>query len=594
MIKRNLKNWKIDGNENLLLFAQLIDELVFDYSIPSNRIPTLNSHYLCVDALNAIKGIDKNGVPEGTMKPIVEEFFSSVSKDPVFNHQYNPLAYFIKISPNSSVVAKNPNDLNYYEEKNAFITIHEVFFKDNTYYELLKKKLIEIVKLNDKSKQSELIKLTKSIITELYNSGYNIKFIYHVMNKCFWRNTKPIDSPDLIDMFFSYFDFKNHKYTLIIKVKNETKQVLDSVFAPNEYCYDLSPRSKSLREIDFLKVNSEEECFLSVSTEDYDPYTCVNTVSNAIGLRVSIYRLYNHQLNFDLNSLKYCVYDEYNNPFVCLNKQVNPMYRKKGISLKKLESNIGLFDQELHKHSNKFNMLATAVEYHANSLDSLSEKNQLLDMWSIFEAVLQISNKHIGDRINQVCMNLIPILKRRYIFTLFIQLSEELKKYNKDIYFSIIDNAKTDYEIACKVCDFVLLVEYKQYRESVLETITDFPLLKERIEYYSNSLSTPDQAYSFVEKHAERVKWQIMRIYRNRNLIIHNGESMPYLSLLIENLHYYVDDFLDYILLNVTSGFTIESTCQKLHVEECEWIRSFKCKKTEITQDDIRKLIKAD
>ncbi len=593
MIKRNLKKWKIEGNENLLLFAQLIDELVFDYSIPSNRIPTLNSHFLCLDALNAINGIDKNGVPEGTLNPIVEEFISSVTKDPVYNETYNPLDYFIKIKPNSSVVVKNPKELNYIEEKNAFNTIFDVFYKDNTYYQLLKKRIVEIVKTNDMSNQSELIKLTKSIITELNNSGYNIKYIFYVMNICFWKNKKLIDSPNIIDDFFAHFDFITHKYTVVIKMKNETKLIFDKLFSSNEYEDDLSPRSKSLRERDFLN-KGKNESFLIVTDNDYDPYTSVNTISDAIRLRLSIYRLYNHQLNFDLDSLKYCVYDEHDIPFVCLNKQVNPMFRIKGITMKKLDNNIQLFDDELHKHSNKFNMLATAVEYHSNSLDSLSEKNQLLDMWSIFESVLQISNKHVGDRINQVCLYLIPILKRRYVYTLFIQLSEEIKKYNKELYIDIINDAESEYEIACKVCEFVLLDEKRSFREDVLKEIIDYPLLKERIEYYSNILSTRDKVYSFVEKHAERVKWQIMRIYRNRNLIIHNGESMPYLSLLIENLHYYVDDFLDYVLLNVSSGTSIESICQKLYVEECEWIKCFKNKKELVNQADIRKLINVE
>ena len=40
-------------------------------------------------------------------------------------------------------------------------------------------------------------------------------------------------------------------------------------------------------------------------------------------------------------------------------------------------------------------------------------------------------------------------------------------------------------------------------------------------------------AYSFAEKHSDRVRWQIMRIYRNRNLIIHNADSMPYLMIFL-------------------------------------------------------------
>ena len=89
------------------------------------------------------------------------------------------------------------------------------------------------------------------------------------------------------------------------------------------------------------------------------------------------------------------------------------------------------------------------------------------------------------------------------------------------------------------------------------------------IEYYSNVLGTPAKVHSFVEKHAERVRWQIMRIYRNRNLIIHNASKMPYLSLLIENLYSYVDEFISYMIHCMANGKDINGMCQELFVKEC-------------------------
>ena len=72
MKKGNLERWiNISSCTNLLFFSQLVNELLFDYSIPSNRVSTLNSHYLCMDAHNCIDSIDNHGVPEGTLKPIM-------------------------------------------------------------------------------------------------------------------------------------------------------------------------------------------------------------------------------------------------------------------------------------------------------------------------------------------------------------------------------------------------------------------------------------------------------------------------------------------------------------------------------------------
>ena len=79
MKQGDLSQWNnIEACKNLLFFAQLVNELLFDYSIPSNRISTLNSHFLCLDAINVINGIEKSGVNEGSLKPIILQVLSSI------------------------------------------------------------------------------------------------------------------------------------------------------------------------------------------------------------------------------------------------------------------------------------------------------------------------------------------------------------------------------------------------------------------------------------------------------------------------------------------------------------------------------------
>ena len=50
---------------------------------------------------------------------------------------------------------------------------------------------------------------------------------------------------------------------------------------------------------------------------------------------------------------------------------------------------------------------------------------------------------------------------------------------------------------------------------------------------------------------------------------------MPYLSLLIENLHSYVDEFLSYSIQTLSKGHDIDSMCQELFVKECQWNSTF-------------------
>ena len=100
MKQGDLQKWTdIEGCVNLLFFSELVNELLFDYSIPSNRVGTLNSHFLCIDAINTIGTIDSNGVPEGTLKPIAQELYTSLQKDPVyFECEDSPISYFVPLT----------------------------------------------------------------------------------------------------------------------------------------------------------------------------------------------------------------------------------------------------------------------------------------------------------------------------------------------------------------------------------------------------------------------------------------------------------------------------------------------------------------
>ena len=47
-----------------------------------------------------------------------------------------------------------------------------------------------------------------------------------------------------------------------------------------------------------------------------------------------------------------------------------------------------------------------------------------------------------------------------------------------------------------------------------------------------------------------------MRIYRNRNMIVHDGSHFPYIDLIVQNLHFYIDTLMDTINFYVGKGYT--------------------------------------
>lgn len=587
----NLENWKNPSDcNNLLFFSQLVNELLFDYSIPSNRISTLNSHYLCLDALSAIEGIEEQGVPEGTLKPIMEELFSEIKKDPVFSGDESPLDFFVKYQNDKYIICNRVSDISYEELRKTAVAINNVFFDENKYYLLLKERISIIIKENRLEEQQTLFRMTKSLLTELMNNGYSLRYLYMTMNRLFWEPKGTIESPEVIDAFFDAFNFQVNDYTVIFKVQKDKIETLISYLDGLDCINELPKDIQEMVGKTFIKRKTNE-AFLLITRKGKDPFDAAERAVHLIDINASVYRLYDHRYNYNIAIAECMIID--GKATYKMSRSLKAVEHTKTPSSKEIADSLNVASDAIQniaktKYYNDFVSVLNAIRFHSHSLDSSSEENQLLDLWSIFESVLDISNKHTSDRIQQICMYLVPLLKHRYLYSLFKQLSNDIKIYNVNIYKEIIGDATAEADVVSRICEFVLLADNAEKRKAVLEKCVDFPLLKERVSYYCEVLKSPAQVHIFVEKHAERVKWQIMRIYRNRNLIIHNGSSMPYLSLLIENLHSYVDDFLAYAIDCLAQKKSIDTMCQELFMKECKWNASFPRQKEAITVEQIK------
>lgn len=588
-----IDKWKdIPGCQNLLFFAQLAAEQIFDYSIPSNRISTLNSHYLCLDALTAISDIEEKGVPEGTLKPIIEELYYSLSKDKALDTlDFSPLDLFVKQEGNSYRKIYNVKDLNFSDSKKIVCAIHQKYFRDDSYFKLLKKLIKEIVEENDVSKQDTLLKITKSFLTELFNAGYHQQFIYDQLIYSFFNKKSEVRTPSRISRFLDTFTFDEKDFCVFF--------IADKSFENLTNNYDFYTTKNQIRcrtslgiESTYLNKNPDERYFVIEKFKAVDPYAAAYSVMVIFQHQAAFYRLNDHNVQFNITNAKFGVYDE-NNYFTIYKHNKSAVKKARTIPFELIEQNLSKANEAtssaLNSNYSSGRALINAVNFHSLSIDAISEENQLLDLWAIFETVLDISNKHTTDRIQQVVSKLVPILKQKYIYSLFNQLKNDIKNYSGEIYNDIVSEG-SDSELH-SIMKFVLLNEYADKRTEILNKMDDFPLLKERIMYYNISLSTKEDIYKFVLKHSNRICWQIMRIYRNRNLIIHNGRAMPYLSLLIENLHSYVDDFIDYMIHSFIESKGMELIYQELFLKESEWIANMNVKKASVDSETIDYLL---
>ena len=102
-------------------------------------------------------------------------------------------------------------------------------------------------------------------------------------------------------------------------------------------------------------------------------------------------------------------------------------------------------------------------------------------------------------------------------------------------------------------------------------------------------------ALDYLLDHGQRVIWQLKRIYRTRNQIVHLGYVSDFTEYLVENSHNYLDIFINQIIHMVINDRQIASLEQGLKdIKICQQRHEkiLKEKKNEVfTSDNYIELI---
>lgn len=117
-------------------------------------------------------------------------------------------------------------------------------------------------------------------------------------------------------------------------------------------------------------------------------------------------------------------------------------------------------------------------------------------------------------------------------------------------------NVSGEESIVWKLAKILSVKTYQTEYNKLYEALDEYPLLQYRMELFSKKIFVNSETvYKELVRHRLKLRWQIMRIYRNRNMIVHSGEHMPYLNVILGNLHYYVDAMFDILIEYYHLGF---------------------------------------
>ena len=581
MKENNTKNW-IDKSRDkaLLYFSQLIEELLFNYTIDSFKLPAHNVNTLIAEAKKTIEHINNGILKEGTYDSVKAELIEIIGKDIIFTEL---------LKTNTEITIKILNNKNL-QETDRLLQYLQVKLQGD-YWKMLCETIERKITEND---FDDLNRLTKYLIIEIIGRNYSVEYINLIQSRIFHHRS--VDGISSFQAFIESFGNEERDYTVIFKVSNSFLQFKE--FFSDEIILlrdSIEIADDNDRISQFLNLQGS---ILEFKTKAKDPfkaysraqYYLENVCANLIFLQ--------HQADFTISKIGlikedtiYYYYTGANNPIFRRPDDLLTERAKNKLSIILKCMNSKVFEQ------NSKQRIALAYFRHLNSIRSISFETQLVDMWSGIEILVPVYKKDSSDKICQICDSIIPLITAEYFFKITYYLYKGIHRaYKKGSIIRILRSIDEKLYFAFLKC--LMMKQYEAEYLHIQAILESYPLLQKRLDYYKNKLSDPKEILRLYQNHQTRVGWQLQRIYRGRNLIIHSGKTPYRLDTLIENLHYYFDSTINMINMEASSSqkyTTLEHVFLTYKFRDANYIKFLeKNKNSQIDETFIKAIIRKE
>lgn len=547
-----ISHWTdLSNQQGLLFFAQTINEALFDYTLDSYKPQALNIRLLCVEALQTIDNIKVGLIKKPNITSIVDELLWSLNSDLFAKELIGDKL--------DGVIEKINNNKNNLKELRQIILLLYHFFDNRKYLNKIQEVLIKITPLN--KEKEKIYKATRLLLTELINYGYSTGYIYHVTNKHFYDYSKKYTKTTPED-FLKIFNYQKKKFTVVYrasKLFNEFESVGESVNFKISATYPI----KNLKgaEKKFIEDKKSDEIFIIFKDiEAIDDN--VARISSEIPLDKigNLFSFYHHKETPKISDFA-LVINHTDNFNLIREKSIKSIIKKSDVKPNIAAMKVKNLFVTLDLTPNTIHRISRAIDLHSISLTTEQIENKLLNIWTALETLIPKDVESGNDRIIQIINALVPFQTINYIKKLIEQVGSDFwhfdKENSKKILNSVVLTHKEDSFTTLSA--LIMTSENEEKRKEIYALLDTYPFLRFRLFTLNKTLSSGKEIKKLLENHRQKVEWQIRRIYRVRNLIVHSGKMPSYTNILVENLHNYFDDFLNYIIDNAIAEKRIKT-----------------------------------
>ncbi len=520
---------------SLYFFAQRLDELFFDYTLDTYKPPALNSIFLCREAIKLISDIDNDLIDGANLTHVLEELLWCLGQDPIVKLMLTaPVESFVLHGESVKL-----------SDTKVRLEVLERTLNPFLYLEICESLLKESISSGSKKK---IDVVAKCYTSTLINLGVSKQHLYEQTQRFFFYGEEIKEVREL-DKFFYSISVTSHQYEIYFIVSDLIKQVDESIPV-----FGLKVLNKLPQEVfEVAKRNgllpNQNEVWVEVKgIETYDRHSARIKAEKSLDMVRDLFLLFSHKNRIvwrEQSIITQCC-DE--TPML-IRKPKNSMEKCFDLRPEDASSRMNAMIINMGLEGSAFNKFHRVVDLHAIGTTNDLPENQLLNVWIALETLVP-SQVHSGGKIVKVSNGIMPILLRNYIPRLVERLAGDLIRWNRKKTSRILRtiNEPEDKGLYRKVLELIALPQNDAVLKTLYAELGEFHLLRNRIFELSDMFKKPENLIKRIKLHEKKVTWQLRRIYRTRNLIVHSGSSISYIETLIENAHDYLDQTMNAVL----------------------------------------------
>lgn len=519
------KGWATDDTARAVgFFAQAALELVHKKSWESYKLPTLSPIWRLIELRKVSVSVMRGVLPQKALEPIIEEVNSSLCNDKVIS----------KILQNKQI---DVNDLGIRTDEKAheLVAISEFLISQihPTYRAECEAFLIgECFGLK---RRSEIYSALKNYLSDLTLSGHSKESIEEAVRQHFFEGATKVDRR-LMRNFFSRFPTEKRKYR-IFGVAGK-----DFILAAKIFGVKVASGRTVPATVRHQLIVGKNENIFTLEEEEFDHFSAGVTTGKYLSAVEAILGLFpGKSLGHKPDRLLVARPRQ----AACFEVPSALRFEKRVLShsVKSAVSHVGRV-QSLLSNGHRSDELVGANLIRSILTAALADQSsapevKLLTLWASFEALLPLVPDGATNRISHFLEYIVPAACISYPRECFVELSRDGDRLFPTKFRNFLSTIPGDLPAADKIAAVIINGSQDQ-KEALCEVFSSSPIALYRLLDLESKFGTAIDFEKTMKNHSERVKWQIHRIYRERNTVMHNGESSPFIDALLSNTHYYL------------------------------------------------------